>query len=1548
MAPTAGQDHTQDVSVAVAPPKASQGLLPSLVKSAVDQTVKAVTTVVQTEIRALPKQIVAAVLAQPTTKPAVAEVPTRRREASDDAERGLSKSQRLWNEAYDGLEDSGATAGIVISYAETLTMAITGDDEQKSETLIHAITGNDERKPDTNTPILPTDLKDPIKRQAHMRYLVMKGRDKFASDSKMAQAVGDVASFVLQARGVIDVAIRNVPQAALPWAGVCVALQILTNPAKVSRANLAGITHVVSRMDWYCSLVDHLLDERSIVEGREPADMVTQRLETLVLDLYKRLLLYQMKSISSYYRNSGLTYLRELASWDSWDTELQAIATAEEALRAASVQYNTQSSLQQLSRLMQSGDKMQSTLGNIHQDLQDFISAQKEKVANDKDSACLRDLFFVDPMSDLDRLEMKKERLMDIASSWVMGTKEFSSFSDWQNDEVRCRVLWIKGGPGTGKTMLLMGIVREMSSRSAAFVPSASYYFCQGTADQMRNNATAIVRGLLWMLLIQQPRLIQHLRSKHRYAGSSLFTDSNAFGAMSDALESMLKDPAMTPTCFVVDALDECDESVHDMFQLICKSLRVSKKVRWLVSSRPGLDLMNADVKDALVELEAQRLQGPVHAYITEKLSELVEMNRPGYDGESLVLELSNELCERASNNFLWAALALRELQGLDGKEAVAVIKKLPQGLPVFYGYMMAKIDALGGQQRNRCRNAVAAVYLAHRPLTLRELGIVAGLGSPIKPLQVVKACGSLLATTGDVVSLVHQSARDYLREKYSGMLARGESVMSHQVVARLSIRELQHTLKQNMYRLPGNGYFPRSLGDCINGSDNDPLASIAYSSTFWIHHLCDASGTNATSELITPQEVLTFLRKYFLRWVESLSLLGKLSEGLESIRILIAQPRFRSSVPLHKYLEDAERFLMAHQSTIKAAALQTYGTALLFSPRDSHVRRFGWDERLGFVRGMVTTIQTGDANTRTLDGHYGSVTALAFSEDGHFFCTGTEGSVTIWETKTWTTACTIFLPDSIGVAEELSFSADSTSILAVYGDTLHICDLETKTQIRTITHPERCKIACANFHSDNKSVVIVLYNVTVHMWDAATDSTHQIFTASGETKSIIALSPDNSVLAVSFLENLIGVWDVAAGTGHSARVLKRDGEAFRDFTFAADSKTLGSISTDGTICLWDIESGTCKRSFSPGWNNWPTIALSPDLKIIAMGGLEDTTRLLDTKDWSQKDEAQSHRSGIADVVISPDKTLAATASHDGEVRTWDIERGECLNRFIGHKDDVNSVAFSPDGQTLVSGSSDETVRLWNVERAECLQTWNGHSSAVQRVAFSPDGKIVASFSDDETVRLWTVDSGSSFSIRGQSEVHSCIAFSNDNTTLASIDNTGSVALWDTTSGKQTHLFRKEDTVEPLALVFTPDDSAVLMGTSSGCIYSLDKATLSRRRVANQQQWFSHMDIAEDGSTLVTTAGSVAINASEELALNKKVPPNTLFVYKPVSFPGMEAEARLGDVWIEGRGVLMLLPGSYASNVLAVCEDVVILGHASGKVTFLYFDMPRFPEIYSL
>jgi hypothetical protein len=129
----------------------------------------------------------------------------------------LSTSQRLWNDAYDSLENGNDTAELVKSYMKTLT------------TVLKA-----EKAPDTSAS-RPSDAKaapgDPTERQMHMKKLVEEGQAKVSTASKVTKGVGDVAQFILSAKGMIDLAIQNIPQAALPWAGVCVGLQVSNHPS---------------------------------------------------------------------------------------------------------------------------------------------------------------------------------------------------------------------------------------------------------------------------------------------------------------------------------------------------------------------------------------------------------------------------------------------------------------------------------------------------------------------------------------------------------------------------------------------------------------------------------------------------------------------------------------------------------------------------------------------------------------------------------------------------------------------------------------------------------------------------------------------------------------------------------------------------------------------------------------------------------------------------------------------------------------------------------------------------------------------------------------------------------------------------------------------------------------------------------------------------------------------------------------------------------------------------------------------------------------------
>src|SRR5437763_7689769 len=127
-----------------------------------------------------------------------------------------------------------------------------------------------------------------------------------------------------------------------------------------------------------------------------------------------------------------------------------------------------------------------------------------------------------DPRHDKMRIEQTKGGLLKGSYKWIL---ENPDFQRWREDE-QSRLLWIKGLPGKGKTMLLIGIINELME----LTPNAgllSFFFCQGT-DSRLNNATALLRGLIYLLLDKQKELILHVRTKYDHAGKMLFEDNNA------------------------------------------------------------------------------------------------------------------------------------------------------------------------------------------------------------------------------------------------------------------------------------------------------------------------------------------------------------------------------------------------------------------------------------------------------------------------------------------------------------------------------------------------------------------------------------------------------------------------------------------------------------------------------------------------------------------------------------------------------------------------------------------------------------------------------------------------------------------------------------------------------------------------------------------------------------------------------------------------------------------------------------------------------------
>jgi hypothetical protein len=310
------------------------------------------------------------------------------------------------------------------------------------------------------------------------------------------------------------------------------------------------------------------------------------------------------------------------------------------------------------------------------------------------------------------------------------------------------------------------------------------------------------------------------------------------------------------------------------------------------------------------LELNEDSISTAVNKFIQFKVDRLAKRNR--YDNETRDA-VQRYLSSNAKGTFLWVALVCKELADVSGWKAEEKSAAFPPGLDALYELMMGQIRK--SSDAKLCKNILAIISAVRRPITLDEL--VAFVDMPPRSsgnyealAEIIGLCGSFLTLRERTISFIHQSAKEFFFKEPAGEIFPSGIEDIHHTIFSRSLRVMFTTLQRDVYDLGAPG-FPI---DRVKRPNLDPLAAARYSCVYWVDHLCDWDSTKSAKHRDDIQDegaVDRFLRQKYLYWLEALSLLRSMSEGVLSMDKLegllqvslqsILRSRKRSNITLGK-----------------------------------------------------------------------------------------------------------------------------------------------------------------------------------------------------------------------------------------------------------------------------------------------------------------------------------------------------------------------------------------------------------------------------------------------------------------------------------------------------------------------------------------------------------------------------------------------------------------------------------------------------------------------
>ncbi|KAL5606417.1 uncharacterized protein BROUX77_003610 [Berkeleyomyces rouxiae] len=769
----------------------------------------------------------------------------------------------------------------------------------------------------------------------------------------------------------------------------------------------------------------------------------------------------------------------------------------------------------------------------------------------------------------------------------------------WSTDPSSKTLFWLNGMAGTGKSTISRIICRQLKDSGRL---GASFFFKRGEAD--RGGLSRFVTTITAQLLQMHPEIAE-------YTKSAIETDPIVSTKdVWEQFEKLVKEPLAktgaksfksAQLVFVIDALDECDRDedvrlITRLFYSCAKDANINMKVKCLITSRPELPIrlgFNA-IKSTVQDLVLHNIPPNVikHDIAVFLESELIRIKDEYNESVSIDRQLSpmwpgrenmQTLINMAVPLFIFAATTCRFLSerryGNPNTQLSYVLRYHTESqvsqLDATYMPVLDRLtNGLPSRQQTEVietfRTIVGAIITVSKPLSTAALGRLLAISKTIidDQLDSLHSVLSIPKEAGAPVRLLHLSFRDFLvdpaKERYPFHI--NEKDM-HKNIASRCLRVMEEHLRTDICNIAHPGARRSDIDHQVVQRHIPP--ELEYACMYWVKHL-----ELGKVLLDDNSEAFKFLRNHFLHWLEVMSLLGRASENLSTVKPLLSI--VADGPNLGAFLEDALRFIRANLLVIDTAPLQIYSSVLIFTPKKSVVRQACEGHIQNWLSLHPRPRDKWDQCQQVLEGHKSSVDMVAVSPNGSLVASGSgDATVRLWRCDDG--VCVQELRGHESWVTSLAFSPDGRLVASGSGDaTVRLWRCDNGVCVQELRGHESWVTSLA-FSPDGRLVASGSGDATVRLWRCDNGVCVQELRGHERWVTSLTFSPDGHLVASGSDDHTVRLW--RCDDGVCVQELRGHEDRVTSLAFSPDGRLVASGSGDATVRLWRCDDGVCVKS---------------------------------------------------------------------------------------------------------------------------------------------------------------------------------------------------------------------------------------------------------------------------------------------------------------------------------------------------------------------------------